>query len=161
MADADAARAVPWAISEKAASVHGELGPNPWAPPWTSTRDVAWKNVAAETELSLTARESNAVFEQNGLSQNGLSHNGKRSRRWCSCVEEHACRRTVLLFGAAFEFQLVSRLRPRTALICRGHPPAARARQNFAASCDSALLRPRDGGPQSILPLFPYSIHHS
>ena len=36
----------------------------------------------------------------------------KRSRRWCSCVEEHACRRTVPLFGAANEFQLVPGLRP-------------------------------------------------
>ena len=36
----------------------------------------------------------------------------KCSRRWCSCVEEHACRRTVPLFGAASEFQLVRGLRP-------------------------------------------------
>ena len=36
----------------------------------------------------------------------------KCSRRWCSCVDEHARRRTVPLFGAASEFQLVPGLRP-------------------------------------------------
>ena len=76
--------------------------------------------------LTLPCRTSHLALNEDA---NALADGARVLRNW------HVGK--LYLCGAAFEFQLVSRLRPRTAMICRGHLLAARARQNFvcARSC--------------------------
>ena len=74
MAD-DVAQVLPWAIGLTGVEDHGSPRAIPKECRQLATRDVAWKNVTAKTmpRESLTARESNAVFEQKWLEPKWLA----------------------------------------------------------------------------------------